>query len=169
MSVPLFGSGIDMIFIQGIQLEIWKPSLDSTSTVELGRVKKLKIGMFVPSDFFVKVTKISRVYWWLFLANLEKKNLIPAKAPMEERSSILLYAQIKCEFPKDSLFENLHSVSLTTAVPLNKIKKNPNLAILLTDYGGHIGFMEGPTIRGRSFVERLFSQYVSQMLTNSNN
>lgn len=50
------------------------------------------------------------------------------------------------------------------AIPLDAIKKNPNMAIILTDYGGHIGFVEGPTIRSRSFVERLFHQYASCML-----
>lgn len=38
------------------------------------------------------------------------------------------------------------------------------MAIILTDYGGHIGFIEGVTGRGRSLVERLFSQYFSGML-----
>ena len=88
---------------------------------------------------------------------------------MEERSTIFLCAQIKCEYSEDCLFKNLYYVRLTTETPVEKIKKNPNLAIILTDYGGHIGFMEGPTIRGRSFVEKLFSQYVSQMLTNYDN
>ncbi|XP_057309633.1 phospholipase ABHD3-like isoform X2 [Hydractinia symbiolongicarpus] len=50
------------------------------------------------------------------------------------------------------------------SIPLDAIKKNPNMAIILTDYGGHIGFVEGPTIRSRSFVERLFHQYASCML-----
>ena len=38
------------------------------------------------------------------------------------------------------------------------------MAVILTDYGGHIGFVEGATIRGRSLVERLFHQYASCML-----
>jgi len=35
------------------------------------------------------------------------------------------------------------------------------MAIILTDYGGHIGFVEGAFVRGRSIVERLFNQYFS--------
>lgn len=37
------------------------------------------------------------------------------------------------------------------------------MAIILTDYGGHIGFVEGPFVRGRSIVERLFNQYFSSI------
>ncbi|XP_066912053.1 phospholipase ABHD3-like isoform X4 [Clytia hemisphaerica] len=49
------------------------------------------------------------------------------------------------------------------SIPLDSIKKNPNMAIILTDYGGHIGFVEGAFVRGRSLVERLFNQYFSSI------
>ncbi|XP_012559199.1 phospholipase ABHD3 isoform X1 [Hydra vulgaris] len=50
------------------------------------------------------------------------------------------------------------------SIPLEAIKNNPNMALILTDYGGHIGFVEGLTVRDRSFVERLFNQYIKCLL-----
>jgi len=49
-------------------------------------------------------------------------------------------------------------------IPLANIQKNPNLAIILTDYGGHVGFIEGLMIRDRSIVERIFVDYASSLL-----
>ncbi len=38
-------------------------------------------------------------------------------------------------------------------------EKNPKLALLLTQYGGHIGFTEGFIIKSRSIVENAMMQF----------
>jgi len=81
-----------------------------------------------------------------------------ASKPLENIKTPVLYINAK-----DDPF------SPVAGIPLDKIQKNPNLAIILTDYGGHVGFVEGLMIRDRSIVERLFEQYVTCMLENNNN
>eukprot|EP00794_Sanderia_malayensis_P012232 gene12232-13493_t len=45
------------------------------------------------------------------------------------------------------------------SIPTEIIKKNPLLAVIITHYGGHIGFTEGFFIKSRSIVENTFMQF----------
>lgn len=46
-----------------------------------------------------------------------------------------------------------------TAIPLEALAQNPMVSMVLTSYGGHIGFVEGITIHKSNYMERLFSQF----------
>ena len=48
---------------------------------------------------------------------------------------------------------------LVTAIPLDALAENPMVSMVLTSYGGHIGFIEGITIHKSNYMERLFSQF----------
>ena len=47
-----------------------------------------------------------------------------------------------------------------TAIPIEAVEKNPLIALVITAYGGHIGFVEGLTIHETNFFDRLFIQFV---------
>ena len=45
-----------------------------------------------------------------------------------------------------------------TSLPVAGAVKSDNVALVLTDLGGHIGFIEGLTPYGPNFADRLFRQ-----------
>ncbi|XP_015226973.1 PREDICTED: phospholipase ABHD3-like isoform X1 [Cyprinodon variegatus] len=47
-----------------------------------------------------------------------------------------------------------------SAFPVAIVQALPNVALLLTDHGGHIAFLQGLFPRGESYMERLFGQFV---------
>lgn len=54
----------------------------------------------------------------------------------------------------DDPFSPLH------AIPVKEATKNNHIAMVITDRGGHIGFLEGVYPRGRTYMHRWMSQYV---------
>lgn len=52
------------------------------------------------------------------------------------------------------------------AIPKDEAQKNPNLCILVTSHGGHIGFLEGKNPFGTNYVERVFQQFAKMMFDN---
>lgn len=46
------------------------------------------------------------------------------------------------------------------ALPVELAQRLPNLALLVTTHGGHIGFLEGLFPRGEGYMDRLFGQFV---------
>eukprot|EP00112_Aurelia_sp_Birch-Aquarium-sp1_P007220 Seg1786.5 transcript_id=Seg1786.5/GoldUCD/mRNA.D3Y31 product="Phospholipase ABHD3" protein_id=Seg1786.5/GoldUCD/D3Y31 len=50
------------------------------------------------------------------------------------------------------------------SIPQQAIKKNSSLALLLTQYGGHIGFIDGFFVRSQSIVEKSFMQFSKMVL-----
>ncbi|KAG8571093.1 hypothetical protein GDO81_011522 [Engystomops pustulosus] len=46
------------------------------------------------------------------------------------------------------------------AIPVESAKQNPNVALVLTAYGGHIGFLEGIWPRQQTYMDRIFKQFV---------
>ena len=50
-----------------------------------------------------------------------------------------------------------------TAIPLDALAQNPLVAMVLTSYGGHIGFVEGAGIEGTNYMERLFVQFTKEI------
>ncbi|XP_073406955.1 phospholipase ABHD3 isoform X3 [Dendrobates tinctorius] len=45
------------------------------------------------------------------------------------------------------------------AIPVESAKQNPNVALVLTAYGGHIGFLEGIWPRQQTYMDRIFKQF----------
>uniref|UniRef100_A0A8C5KBS6 Abhydrolase domain containing 3 n=1 Tax=Jaculus jaculus TaxID=51337 RepID=A0A8C5KBS6_JACJA len=56
------------------------------------------------------------------------------------------------------------SIFYFTAIPIETAKKNPNVALVLTSYGGHIGFLEGIWPRQCTYMDRVFKQFVQAMV-----
>lgn len=50
------------------------------------------------------------------------------------------------------------------AIPIETAKQNPNVALVLTSYGGHIGFLEGLWPRQSTYMDRVFKQFVQAMV-----
>nr|XP_019841980.1 PREDICTED: phospholipase ABHD3 [Bos indicus] len=50
------------------------------------------------------------------------------------------------------------------AIPIETAKQNPNVALVLTSYGGHIGFLEGIWPRQSTYMDRVFKQFVQAMI-----
>ncbi|XP_032079118.1 phospholipase ABHD3 [Thamnophis elegans] len=46
------------------------------------------------------------------------------------------------------------------AIPVEIAKENTNIALILTSYGGHIGFLEGLWPRKCTYMDRIFKQFV---------
>ena len=58
-----------------------------------------------------------------------------------------------CLSSADDPFAPLHSI------PIDLIKKCPNVVLVLTDYGGHTSFVEGVFPFGQSYMDRLAGQF----------
>ncbi|KAM4705978.1 phospholipase ABHD3 [Rhinophrynus dorsalis] len=58
--------------------------------------------------------------------------------------------------------------SPANAIPVESAKQNPNVALVLTAYGGHIGFLEGIWPRQQTYMDRIFKQFVKAIFEHSN-
>ncbi|XP_077348681.1 phospholipase ABHD3 isoform X2 [Lithobates pipiens] len=54
------------------------------------------------------------------------------------------------------------------AIPVECAKQNPNVALVLTAYGGHIGFLEGIWPRQQTYMDRIFKQFVQAIFEHGN-
>ncbi|XP_042636187.1 phospholipase ABHD3 [Orycteropus afer afer] len=61
---------------------------------------------------------------------------------------------VLCLNSVDDVFSPSH------AIPIETAKQNPNVALVLTSYGGHIGFLEGIWPRQSTYMDRVFKQFV---------
>ncbi|XP_054840573.1 phospholipase ABHD3 [Eublepharis macularius] len=61
---------------------------------------------------------------------------------------------VLCLNSMDDVFSPSH------AIPVEMAKKNPNVALVLTSCGGHIGFLEGLWPRKCTYMDRIFKQFV---------
>uniref|UniRef100_A0A672T157 Phospholipase ABHD3 n=1 Tax=Sinocyclocheilus grahami TaxID=75366 RepID=A0A672T157_SINGR len=53
------------------------------------------------------------------------------------------------------------------AFPVEAVKQNPNVALLITCHGGHIGFLEGLWPRQSTYMDRVFRQFTSAVFENA--
>ncbi|XP_043544171.1 phospholipase ABHD3 isoform X6 [Chiloscyllium plagiosum] len=60
---------------------------------------------------------------------------------------------VLCLNALDDVFSPSH------AIPMQSAKQNPNVALLLTAHGGHIGFLEGIFPRWATYMDRVFKQF----------
>ncbi|EPY75649.1 hypothetical protein CB1_001599006 [Camelus ferus] len=65
---------------------------------------------------------------------------------------------VLCLNSVDDVFSPRH------AIPIETAKQNPNVALVLTSYGGHIGFLEGIWPRQSTYMDRVFKQFVQAMV-----
>ncbi|XP_005898945.1 phospholipase ABHD3 [Bos mutus] len=65
---------------------------------------------------------------------------------------------VLCLNSVDDVFSPSH------AIPIETAKQNPNVALVLTSYGGHIGFLEGIWPRQSTYMDRVFKQFVQAMI-----
>uniref|UniRef100_A0A452RDX5 Phospholipase ABHD3 n=1 Tax=Ursus americanus TaxID=9643 RepID=A0A452RDX5_URSAM len=65
---------------------------------------------------------------------------------------------VLCLNSVDDVFSPSH------AIPIETAKQNPNVALVLTSYGGHIGFLEGLWPRQSTYMDRVFKQFVQAMV-----
>ncbi|KAF4116901.1 phospholipase ABHD3 [Onychostoma macrolepis] len=52
------------------------------------------------------------------------------------------------------------------AIPVEAVKQNPNVALLITYHGGHIGFLEGLWPRQSTYMDRVFRQFTNAVFEN---
>ncbi|KAM8953331.1 protein ABHD1 [Pelodytes ibericus] len=50
------------------------------------------------------------------------------------------------------------------AIPEDQAEHHPNVALLITNYGGHIGFLEGLFPNQQRYMDRVFSQFAKAMV-----
>ncbi|XP_074057628.1 phospholipase ABHD3 [Macrotis lagotis] len=65
---------------------------------------------------------------------------------------------VLCLNSEDDVFSPRH------AIPIETAKQNPNVALVLTSYGGHIGFLEGIWPRQSTYMDRVFKQFVQAIV-----
>ncbi|XP_066538058.1 phospholipase ABHD3 isoform X1 [Hoplias malabaricus] len=63
-----------------------------------------------------------------------------------------------CLNAADDVFSPSH------AIPIEVVKQNPNLALLITCHGGHIGFLEGLWPRQSTYMDRVFRQFAKAVI-----
>ncbi|XP_041847907.1 phospholipase ABHD3 isoform X2 [Melanotaenia boesemani] len=63
-----------------------------------------------------------------------------------------------CLNAADDVFSPSH------AIPVEAVKQNPNLALLITCRGGHIGFLEGLWPRHSTYMDRVFKQFAKAVI-----
>lgn len=51
---------------------------------------------------------------------------------------------------------------------METVKQNPNLAMLITCHGGHIGFLEGLWPRQSTYMDRVFKQFAKAVIEHGN-
>ncbi|NP_001004569.1 phospholipase ABHD3 [Danio rerio] len=54
------------------------------------------------------------------------------------------------------------------AIPVEAVKQNPSVALLITCHGGHIGFLEGLWPRQSTYMDRVFRQFTKAVFENGN-
>ncbi|NP_001089426.1 abhydrolase domain containing 3 S homeolog [Xenopus laevis] len=54
------------------------------------------------------------------------------------------------------------------AIPVETARQNPNVALVLTSYGGHIGFLEGIWPKKQTYMDRIFKQFVQAIFEHGN-
>lgn len=59
---------------------------------------------------------------------------------------------------------NICLLSSSAAIPVEAVKQNPNLALLITCHGGHIGFLEGVWPRQSTYMDRVFKQFAKAVI-----
>ncbi|XP_054739830.1 phospholipase ABHD3-like [Anastrepha obliqua] len=68
-----------------------------------------------------------------------------------------------CLCAADDIFQPIQ------ALPLEIVEKSSNVAMVLSEYGGHIGFLEGWwPFRREQYMERLFVEYFTKVLFDEN-
>ena len=50
-----------------------------------------------------------------------------------------------------------------TGIPIDAFESNPNTVLVLTRHGGHFGFIEGIYPRGRSWMNKVFLEFLLAM------
>ncbi|UYV60279.1 ABHD3 [Cordylochernes scorpioides] len=70
----------------------------------------------------------------------------------------LIKIPVLCVNAADDMFQPF------SALPLKEIEQQPNMAMVITSRGGHIGFMEGLVPSAPFFSERLFEQFVTSLV-----
>nr|XP_060631138.1 phospholipase ABHD3 isoform X1 [Anolis sagrei ordinatus] len=55
------------------------------------------------------------------------------------------------------------------AIPVDIAKQNPNVALILTSCGGHIGFLEGMWPRKCTYMDRVFKQFIEAVFEHGSN
>ncbi|KAJ3594595.1 hypothetical protein NHX12_003902 [Muraenolepis orangiensis] len=63
-----------------------------------------------------------------------------------------------CLNAADDVFSPSH------AIPVEAAKQNPNVALLITCHGGHIGFLEGLWPRQNTYMDRVFKQFAKAVI-----
>ncbi|XP_063779644.1 phospholipase ABHD3 isoform X1 [Pseudophryne corroboree] len=53
-------------------------------------------------------------------------------------------------------------------IPVESAKQNPNVSLVLTANGGHIGFLEGIWPRQQTYMDRIFKQFVQAIFEHGN-
>lgn len=69
---------------------------------------------------------------------------------------------ILCLNSMDDVFSPNH------AIPVEIAKQNPNVALVLTSCGGHIGFLEGLWPWKCTYMDRIFKQFTQAVFEHGN-
>lgn len=56
-------------------------------------------------------------------------------------------------------------MSPTVALPMEETAASKGASMIVTKWGGHLGFMEGTVPRGDSYAERLYSQFLTAVFS----
>ncbi|KAK1173729.1 phospholipase ABHD3-like [Acipenser oxyrinchus oxyrinchus] len=84
------------------------------------------------------------------------KEYYKAASPCHKLKSVQI--PVLCLNAADDVFSPGH------AFPVEAAKQNPNVALLLTSHGGHIGFLEGIWPRRSTYMDRVFKQFMQTVI-----
>ena len=60
--------------------------------------------------------------------------------------------------------KRLKAQFFVSAIPFDKILQNKNVAVVITDHGGHTAFLKHFNPDAPGFIEELFTQYAQMVL-----
>jgi len=96
-------------------------------------------------------------------------------------SKMFGYEDVDAYYDAASLYTRLHNIAIPTlclsaaddpfqpaaSLPIESAKLSSNVAMVVTTRGGHIGFLEGFLPIGTTFLDRLFTEYITALLHHS--
>ncbi|XP_043919401.1 protein ABHD1-like [Protopterus annectens] len=66
-----------------------------------------------------------------------------------------MHVPVLCLNAADDPFAPFHTI------PFDTVRAHPNIALLVTSHGGHIGFLEGMFPRHRNYMDRVLAQFIT--------
>uniref|UniRef100_A0A3B1J2W5 Phospholipase ABHD3 n=1 Tax=Astyanax mexicanus TaxID=7994 RepID=A0A3B1J2W5_ASTMX len=165
--------GKESKMIAGLTMSVVWNSMDSSESLEQP-INKLIFNRHLASGLCVAVKKHRKILEKV----IDMDYVLKARTIREfdERFTSVMFGYKTCaDYYKDASPANrAHQITVPVlclnaaddpfspkhALPVGVIQRMPNVALLVTAHGGHIGFLEGLFPKSEGYMDRLFGQFI---------